>query len=385
MDPFFWLIALLSVAFVFGELSRFFKLPRVLGYMLAGISLAQITWIPGFEESSPSINFLKDLAVTFLFFYIGLGINLKDFRKEAGASIKLGILTTLVSFAGGTLFWLALGNDPYSSFVIGICASVSAQAVCMMVLEETGLRSKKIGRDIVEAGIIADIIQLLCISLLFAFIPSVAKFSLANLAKNWAIFLVVIFGVKLLLFPLFQRTLHKENEDRITFFFGAVILSIVIGYLAEYLGMGSILGAIFAGALIRQFFDPKIVNRLAKDFKLIGFGFLVPLLFVLTGYLSQTKVLTTGILLGLALAVITILGNIIGSFWALKKRKTKERVMIGVGLSAKGDIEVILATILLEVGIIDLFLFNTVITMSLITMILSPCLFYLVAKRGTMT
>jgi len=377
MDPILSLVIVLVFALFLGELIHLLRLPRVLGYILSGFLLAGI----GFAEPGEVIGFLKDLGVVFLFFFVGLGIDIKSLKRKLGRSVRLGFWTTLVSFIAGIIFSLVIGLDFFTAFIIGICASVSAQAVVAMVLDETGLLKRRLGLDIIDAGIVADIMQLVGISILFSFLPVVAQFSLSRLLLNWLILFGAIFLVKLLLFPLFARVLEKEKESRITFFLGGIILASVMGYLAEVLGIGSIIGALFAGAVIRHFFDRKIVNMLAHDFRLIGFGFLIPVLFVWTGYESSILGVGENILFGVILAVITIVGNIIGAAIALRKTAWRQKMLGGVGLAAKGDVEIILATVMLETGVIGAGIFSMIIMMSVTTMVLSPALFYIVAHK----
>jgi len=371
------LVVVLAFALILGELVHFLRLPRVLGYILSGFLLAGI----GLTRPGEVINFLKDLGVVFLFFFVGLGIDIRSLKRKLGRSVGLGFWTTLVSFIAGIIFTLAIGFDLFTAFIVGICASVSAQAVAAMVLDETGLLKRRLGLDIINAGIVADIMQLVGISILFSFLPAVSQISLPGLLLNWIILFGAIFLVKLLLFPLFARVLEKEKESRITFFLGGIILASVMGYLAEVLGIGSIIGALFAGAVIRYFFDRKIVNMLSHDFRLIGFGFLIPVLFVWTGYESFTLGVGENVLFGVILAVITIIGNIIGSAIALRKTDWRQKMLGGVGLAAKGDVEIILATVMLETGVIGAGIFSMIIMMSVATMVLSPILFYIVAKR----
>ncbi len=377
MDPILSLIIILTSAFILGEFINFFRLPRVLGYILGGFLVAHL----GLTDPGNIIEFLKDLGIVFLFFFVGLEINMRSMKKKITRSASLGLWTTMTSFSAGTLVSFAAGFDLFTSFIVGVCTSVSAQAVVAMVLDETGMLKKRLGQDIINAGVVADILQLAGIGVLFSFLPIVAKVSLSQLLFNWIIFVGVIFLVKLLLFPLFSWVLTKEKESRITFFFGGIIIASLMAYLADVLGIGSILGALFAGAAIRYFFDDIIVNALARDFRLIGFGFFIPVLFVWTGHEAFTLGISQNIFMGLLLAAAAIIGNLIGANIALKKLPLHQRAMGGIGLAAKGDVEIVLAAILLDAAIISSGVYSMIIIMSVTTMVISPALFYIIEER----
>jgi len=320
-----------------------------------------------------------------LFFFIGLGIDLNSFKRKSNHSIRLGFLSTLVPFIFGSIIATVLGYDIYTVLVIGICASVGAQSICVMLFEEVGMLKKRLGEDVIGAGVVADVIQLSLVSVLFGLIPSVGANGFTSLMWNWVYFFTAIILIKVLLLPIFFRVIHEEQKTHITFFSAAVILALVMGYLSEVLSLGSILGAIFTGIVIRQFFDRKIVNRISQDMKLIGFGFFVPLVFVWTGFQTNIDALGGNVITGLVLAFFAVTGTLIGTFWAFRRTRhsKRDKWLAGIGLGTKGDVEIILATVMLEAQVITSGAFSAIIVMSVATMIAAPLMFYYIAEKTT--
>ncbi len=72
----------------------------------------------------------------------------------------------------------------------------------------------------------------------------------------------------------------------------------------------------------------------------------------------------------------------IGSSIALPKEKWNSKILAGLGLATKGDMEIILAIVALETAIISSNVFSMIIVMSITTMLVAPLLFYYVAKRN---
>ena len=376
MDPLLSLLLVLALGFAFGELAALSRLPRVLGYILGGFVLGAMV-----AEVSPLIDFLSDVGLVFLFFFIGLEIKLSVFKKEFGASGKLSAWVLALTFLTGFLFGYLVFDSVLIASAIGICASVSAQAVCISLLAETKLLKKREGALLIEAGVITDVIQLIAVTLLFSALPSVGGFTYLSLVINWAAVFAALILAKLILFPLLHWTVQRGRDARMTFFFGSVILAVLMGYLTEQLGGSSILGALFAGIAIREFFDDRIATPLTSSFRLIGFGFLVPVLFVWTGYEVYNLGVFDAIALGAGLAILIIIAAQVGARLALPRARMRTRVLAGLGLATTGDIEIVLASILLHAQAITPYVFSTIIAMSITTMIIAPALFYSVGRR----
>ena len=100
MDSIVYLCIVLVSAFILGELAYFLRLPRVLGYLIGGFILAGA----GLSGLGDATVFLKDLGIVVLFFFVGLGVNLKFSKGELKRSACLGFWTSIIPFIFGMGF-----------------------------------------------------------------------------------------------------------------------------------------------------------------------------------------------------------------------------------------------------------------------------------------
>src|SRR3989338_3625682 len=116
------LIALIA-AYVFSEIFRRFGLPRVIGQILAGIVLGA-TALSRFlftEDITSAFSIITNIGIILLFFFVGLEINLKEFKRNFRESAHIAIFNTLIPLlaaflAGKFLF----GFSNLTSIILGI-------------------------------------------------------------------------------------------------------------------------------------------------------------------------------------------------------------------------------------------------------------------------
>src|SRR3989344_4734695 len=130
VNPLLTLVIALVVAYVFSEIMRLIKLPRVIGQLMAGFLL----WIPFIKEylftpeASSIFSFFANIGIILLFAFIGLEINLKDFKTHAKESLFIALFNTSIPLILGFLTSFYFFNLPVLvSLIIGIALSVSAQ------------------------------------------------------------------------------------------------------------------------------------------------------------------------------------------------------------------------------------------------------------------
>src|SRR3989338_8527720 len=98
------LIALV-LAYTLSEIFRYFNLPRVIGQILAGVILG-IPIVKSMlftEDIFSSFSFLANIGIILLFFFIGLELNLRKFRKNLKESAYIAFFNTLIPFVFGFL------------------------------------------------------------------------------------------------------------------------------------------------------------------------------------------------------------------------------------------------------------------------------------------
>ena len=382
----------LILAYVLSEIFRFFKLPRVIGQILAGVVLGIpiIKNIFFTEDIYSALDFITNIGIILLFFFVGLEINLNQFRKNFRESSFIAVFNTLIPLIAGFIASkLLFGFNNIASLIIGISLSVSSQAISLDILDEIKLLKSKIGNLIVTAGTVDDVFELLLISVILVVFSS-ATFGQATLQKLIFdvvvfVFVVVVFRVSLVPFAL---RMFEKDKSQSTLFMGALIIVLLMSYIADALGVGSLIGALIAGILVRHTLltgadrKPWRKNELSHSMHIISFGFLIPLFFVNVGLKTNLDAISSNLFLIFVLIVIDIAGTLAGTIIGvlLSKGTFNEGVIVGWGVIPKGDTELVIATLALKSGLIDASIFTAIITVALFCTFIAPIIFRILTK-----
>src|SRR5215204_4175390 len=135
----------LSAAFVGGLIAHHFRLPTLIGYLLAGVALGPFT--PGFVADTHLAPQLAEIGVILLMFGVGNHFSIGDLlavRRIAlpGAIGQVAIATSL-GFAL-TRIW---GWDIGAGLVFGLALSVASTVVLLRALEARGQLTAEPGRS----------------------------------------------------------------------------------------------------------------------------------------------------------------------------------------------------------------------------------------------
>ena len=255
MDPLWLLIALIC-----GFVAQQFRLPPLVGFLVAGFVLHAFG-----EQGGELLGAAADLGITLLLFTIGLKLRLRDLMQPevwGTATVHMLLTTALV---GGLLLLLGLvgltiflGLSPRAAATIGFALSFSSTVFAVKILEERSELKTRHGQVAIGILIIQDLIAV-------AFMMAATQ----TLPSLWA------FG--LLLLPLFRPVLNiameRSGHGELLVLFG-LVAAIAGGELFAAVGMKDGLGALVFGVLLSS--HPKSVELSRslmsfKDLFLIGF------------------------------------------------------------------------------------------------------------------
>ena len=396
MDPMMALLIIVVLAYTFGEVTRKMGVPRVVGQIFAGLVLG-IPFIKPYiltGRNGELISFLADIGILLLFFFVGLQINMKDFKKNVGGSAMVSVFNTSIPFIGGLLFChYVLEFSMVTSVIIGMCLSVSSQAVSISVLDELKMLKSKIGKHIITAGAVDDIIELVLLSVVLTLIhASVKQASTTRVFMDIMIFVAAIIAFRYIIIPVLMHLFAEERS--ITYLFtGAVVITLILALVTMYLGLGSIVGALFAGIIVREVLlggkkaNPWEEHNIAKAIHIVSFGFLVPIFFAWVGMNTDITAIIIEWKLIVLLLVLAILGSVLGSVLGTLFHGGKwfDGFIIGWGLVPKGDVELVIASLALAQGLISENIFSALIMMALLATLIAPVVFrYFVKKEREM-
>ena len=160
------------------------------------------------------------------------------------------------------------------------------------------------------------------------------------------------------------------------------VLVILAGVGAEAIGIHAIFGAFLVGVALGHDDDPGQEKRIHGMIQPFALNFFAPLYFVSVGlkanFLGQFDA-------GLVLPVFLIacLGKMLGAGLGarLGGMPWRESMTVGVGLNARGAIEIILASVAMEHQLIDQRIFVALVAMAFATTLISAPLLHRLAGR----
>jgi CPA2 family monovalent cation:H+ antiporter-2 len=372
----------LGLAFAFGVLAQRFRLPPLIGYLVAGIAIGPFT--PGYVADQNIALQLAEVGVILLMFGVGLHFSLKDLLSVRAIAITgavaQGLVATPLAMGVG---WL-VGWPPGAGLIFGIALSVASTVVLLRVLQERRLVETERGRVTVGWLIVQDITMVLVLVLL----PGVTALfrgvetapgagdvlrSVAILLGQFAIFLAVMLLVGKKVIPaILHYVAHTGSRE----LFRLAVLSIALGVAyaaAELFGISLALGAFFAGMMLSE---SQLSQQAATESLPLRDAFAV-LFFVSVGMLFDPKIVVTAPFALLATVFIILVGKSIPAFLVVRGfgHSRSAALMVTASLAQIGEFSFILADRSLALGLLPEEGRDLILAGAIISILINPLLF----------
>ncbi|MGJ5641622.1 cation:proton antiporter [Formosa sp. S-31] len=372
------LLFVLVAAWLGGAAARRIGYPSILGELVIGILLGP--GLLGWLEFTETIKVLSEVGIMLLMVYIGIEIDFKDLKKASWPGLLASIGGFVVPFGLGYYSTLLFGGDTMAGLFVGMAVGVTSLATKSRILFDLKLLNTRIAYVLMASALISDTLALL----IFAGILSAAamgEFDAAGLvvvALKAVTFFAVTILIGIYILPRIGKYLSKFKSISSTFFF-TIIIIVALAYaeLAELAGMHSILGAFMAGLFIKDKLFPKNISKeVHKAFYDVSIGFLAPVFFVSAGFMVNLDVFKTELPMLITIIAMAIIGKILGAalFYLPTGLGWREGVTVGAGMNGRGAVEIIIAGIGLEMGIIDRNIFSILVFMAILTTLTVPFL-----------
>ncbi|MDQ5988303.1 MAG: putative cation/proton antiporter YbaL [Syntrophus sp. SKADARSKE-3] len=363
-------IAIIVMAALLGGLiAQRLKQPLILGYILAGVIVGPYTGGVTVSEIH-QIEKLAEIGVALLLFALGLEFSfreLKPVRNIAlfGTPIQI-ILTTVYGFGIGRL----LGWEWIPSLWFGSLISLSSTMVILKTLEKQGMFGTLSSRVMIGVLIVQDLaIVPMLIILPQLNNPQTGLHILAMAALKAVIFLILMIYVGTRIIPRLMQYVANWNSREL-FLVATTAIGLGIGYGTYLFGLSFAFGAFVAGMLLSE-----------SDYGYQALSDIIPLrdifsllFFTSIGMLLDPKFLLNHLGMVLYLVLIVMLGKAI--IFALLSRSFRYRNVIplamGLGLSQVGEFSFVLGRVGVSTKSISSEFYSLILTMTIITMLLTP-------------
>jgi Kef-type K+ transport system membrane component KefB len=359
------IVLILLVAWVLGDVFRRIRMPPLLGELMAGLLLGPP--LLGWVQPREAMTVLADLGIFFLMFYAGMEMDPHELLEHFWICLAVAVGGFVFPFALGYAVAQLFGATVLQSLFMAMGLSVTALAVGARVLQDMEIHHSKVGHIIIGAAIVDDILALVSFSVLtgLAKTGQVDLFQVLVLLAEVAAFFGGTILVGHYILPRFTRRLKDEEAKGFTF---ALTAALIMGFLAEIVGLHLIIGAFLAGQFVRkEVVEPDLYRRLHDRFYNIIYGFLGPIFFVSLSFHVDLNLPAKDWWFLAAIIAVAILGKVGGCALPARimQRNWQEATVIGLGMNGRGAVELIVAkaVLLLSYSLME----SNVITEPLLT------------------
>jgi Kef-type K+ transport system membrane component KefB len=293
------LAAAFVAPFLSDHLNRWVAIPSVVLELLLGVLIGPV--VLGWAKQGEVVTAISDLGLSMLMFLAGYEI---DFGRIRGRPLRLAVTGWLISLAAGLIlatgvvFWLD-GSSPddlvahhsAAALVIGLAITTTALGTILPPVRDAGLLPTPLGGRVLAIGALGEFGPIVAVALLL---------TTDNPART-ALLLVGFVALALAglwlatrkrpprLARMVSATLNTSAQVAVRL---AMLVVVFMLWVALKLGLDALVGAFSAGVIVKAFLGKgshEEAHVVESKLEGIGFGFLVPFFFVMSGVKLDLK------------------------------------------------------------------------------------------------
>lgn len=392
--PLLVILALAWLLPVILSLTKFDKIPCIILQIIAGYIAGRFLLGILSPETEAILDFLALTGFLFLMFMSGLEIDVDQIlysfprrrityarflKNPLLVGFAFFLITLLLAYSGTLL--LARFVEITNSFYFSLILVTTSVGIIVPVIKTRGEINTRYGQMIILAAAVADIFSIL----LFSF----TAFTIKNGFRIEILFILILFAAFLILYRLGKRLVKIKLVSRIKFELehaasqitirSSLLIILIFVVLAQLIGEEVLLLGAFLGGLLLSFFLHKDRSVLLLKLDGMGYGFFIPLFFIMVGVKfdsSSLKDFDQSLFLYLVLLLaILYLVKIIPSFLWSRLFGRRRAISGGILMASRLSLIIAASQIGLDMGIITPGMNASFIIMAVITCMISPIVF----------
>lgn len=371
-----------------GLITKKFKMPQVVGALLAGLILGPACL--NILQETDFIISLSEVGVIVLMFAAGLETDMNEFKKTGKASFIIAMLGVIIPLIGGTAVAYMfnrpgiIDSDGNTSLLlqnifIGVILTATSVSITVETLKEIGKLKSNVGNAILGAAIIDDILGIVALTIITSLADTSINLGLVLL--KILLFFIFSIIVGFLFLKSFNKITDRYERDMRRYVTLAFVFCLLMAYCSEvFFGVADITGAYIAGLVLS---NSKYSNYISNRFETVSYALLSPIFFASIGLMVVLPKMTVAIVaFAIILVVMAMLTKIIGCGLGAKvcKFTNKESVQIGCGMISRGEVALIVASKGASMGLMSSAMFGPVLIVVVVTTIISPILLKIAFK-----
>lgn len=385
------LALLLGTARVLGELGRSLGLPLVVGEISTGILLGATglrrLW-PGayawlFPGGAPAqmLSGYTTVAVVLLLVMAGLEVDLRIVQRRGKSAIVVAALGIVLPLLGGFVLGQVVpasvigshGSRALFAVFVGVALSISALPVIAKTLFDLGLFKTDVGLLVMTVAMVDDLFGWIAFSILLGPIRG-GGIEVGPLAKTILLagafaLLCLVPGRRLIDRVLGRLEAHADVAPGRVLSLVAVI-AMIGASVTQAIGLHAVLGGFIVGVTVGD--SPRLKERTRQTIHTFVTNVFAPVFFASVAlrvdFLANFDPLLCAIVFVVATAT-KLVGCAGGA--RLSGLPVRESVAVGFGLNARGAMEIILALLARDAGLIGDRMFVALVAMAIGTSLLA--------------
>lgn len=402
------------------------NIPQVIGYLLAGLVVGLIYFIPGQQVlttyTNEGLDFFAKIGVVLIMFSAGIETDLKKVKSVGLCAFMValfGVITPMLICFGVAIAFDANiasfnpedGIQWYADLYYGVILSATSVSITVATLKEVHQLDSKVGATLVSAAIIDDVMGIIVLSLVLSLssasgsnassgtdlaslcmsaMPGDLKTNTALTIFFILLFMAIYFGITIgagyFIRKLFNWLGTKyPHHIRITIL--SLALCFIWAYAAEYFNIADITGAYLMGLILSStvahgYIDHRAETTVNYLFGPIFFGNIALGLYE-SNFDFSDPAFVMFFYFGLVWIAVGLIGKIVGCTGAALcfKFKFRDATKIGFGMMARAEVLIVTAQKGVDAGLVDNKIMVFCLLLILISSFLTP-IFLKASFRG---
>ena len=391
---------LIVTAKIFALIFKRIKLPEVIGEILAGvifgpfaigglIILAGEPLFTGPVNENFVLETFFEIGGMILLFSAGLEFTFKQFRKAGLPAFVIGTAGVIIPFLLGYYGSVYVGFSSTESLLIGAALTATSIAITIRTLEELDQLKNVESEIMIYAAVVDDVLGLTVLGVVLAIgstgvIPGIASIlstTVFTLSLWIGLLLGSVYFLPKLLNFIASRTgdldLTKDTErfpsSPSTLETLTIFIIFLWGAIAYYMGLSPIVGTFAAGMAIAGSQFKHKIEIFTNHIRII----FAPIFFAYVGaQINLAEIVGIDLFAFVLILTLAMVGKLLGcgipGYIFLRNRIQAQR--IGIGMSSRGEVGIVIAGIGYSSGLIDSYSYALLMGVIMVTTVISPIL-----------
>ncbi len=368
------LLLLLVLSLLFGEIAEKFRVPGIVGNIIAGMLLGPM--LLNAMQPGPELSGIGMVSLFFIILLIGIEVTTEVLTKHVASALEFASASFIVPAiimvsVAVLLFKLAI----VQAIIVSVALGVPSISIISVLVLKYKMNRHEDGIRVLSGVVVADVLAFVVLA-----IASPGASATVTLLGILAFFVALFAADKLMkrhahaIRKVFNSVSSVERSEDLVFA-AVILLGFVVASILQLIGITYVLGAFFAGILIHEaIVGKRLYESMKKTFRRLNNSFFIPLFFSIAGL---SVVLPGGSYIALLLCLIAlsaVVGGVLDYAVAVRKLKLMRPRVATALFGSRGAVGAVIGVIALSEGLISNDLYSVIIMGTVLLSLVMPAM-----------